>query len=569
MISLNNRILIFFGLIVVASSAVSASKGQALVEDALARKLGGEEQLMRPDSSIRPFQVAGEPRRRGKLHGYPGETLTLRFEPYYRAVGLDGQKKELRVIQVLIDWGDGSPVERAPAGTLVQHKYGDKDNPQSKTFRAKMTFLVNESGGNAPELRFTESFTYNMWHTSETARKGEVQGSRDNPYYVEEAVDCSTYTVGRKCTDFVPADSEFRSYNIVWKEEKSGFGKRDYSQTPAGRPGYSCLILDLRNNRFQAEAVNGWGTYNGRKSTREHFPRGENPAHLWFADAKCGSSNWKSIDGTTSVVIDYTPSEEDIAEAISECAEDKASAANWLVRNTEVNAWLGWVAEVLEGGPNEDGEPPSSWVVDDANVLAWMKDNPEPVGDVPSYVKEEFESQRGERQAEASRVCERSLIIEELTGKEEGDEEPPSITVGGNYSAASNTFKMEYNNYFRKWRKGGNRTKGRHKHRLRSEFVLQAPLFDAGLLDQICADNNLSKIQLIDKGEVIKEVGCAENWRLEVPQQYLKMNAGKLTLNLDWRSTEYHAPDTKNIGAGGGVTDTNAELRWWDNYGKY
>src|SRR5690625_696095 len=123
MIYLTNRILIFFGLIVVASSAVSASKGQALVEDALARKLGGEEQLMRPDSSIRPFEVAGEPRRRGKLHGYPGETLTLRFEPYYRAFGLDGQKKELRVVQVLIDWGDGSPVERAPAGTLVQHKY--------------------------------------------------------------------------------------------------------------------------------------------------------------------------------------------------------------------------------------------------------------------------------------------------------------------------------------------------------------------------------------------------------------------------------------------------------------
>src|SRR5690625_6408871 len=47
-----------------------------------------------------------------------------------------------------------------------------------------------------------------------------------------------------------------------------------------------------------------------------------------------------------------------------------------------------------------------------------------------------------------------------------------------------------------------------------------------------------------------------------------KMNAGTLMLNLDWRSTEYHAPDTKNIGAGGGVTDTNAEIRWWDNYGK-
>lgn len=522
MTSLTKNTVLGLLILLLAPMVVANTKGQALLDDALARKLSGEEQLMRPDDSMRPFDIIGTPRRKGKLHGYSGESLTLRLPTRYRVVDI-GEYKELRIEQMWIDWGDGTPALRAPAGATISHVYGDWENPEAKTFRGRITFLVSENEPGKVDSRYTEAFKYNMWDSVETARDGEIQGARDNPYYPEDAVTCDTYAVDGSCTDFTPAEAEFKTHNIAWKTRKGGFNPIDYD--------YKCLILDLETNKFQAEAVHPWG--NGEaigENKPTHFPAGKHPTHLWFDDARCGSDGWRSIEGSVATITEaIRPTVDDILTDVEECSIEQASADAWLRANP------------FRPEAGEDEEEPTA-------------------------AQREYDELREEAEHWINKSCDYDTIAKELTEDDEEDEDYGS-TVSGGYDAQTETFTMNYDRKFKKWHgKSGTRVR-RYKHHIFSEFMIKLPKIDADLLRSICADGNDSTMQLLDAGKVVAEAGCQNNWQLSVPEAYLKRDAPPVSLELKWRSTRYHVPEIFNKGAGGGMSDTNAELHWWENYG--
>src|SRR5699024_2370405 len=176
-----------------------------------------------------------------------------------------------------------------------------------------------------------------------------------------------------------------------------------------------------------------------------HYPAGRYPNHLWFDDAKCGSNNWRSLDGKVATVTNpIRPTEEMILTDMQECSLEKASANDWLRSNP--------FRPEAEEGEQE-----------------------------PTEAQEEYDSMYEEAEYWVNKSCDYETIARELT--EDDDEEGGyGSTVSGGYDAINETFTMKYDRKFKQWHgKSGMRVR-RFRHHIHSEFMIKMPQIDTQLL---------------------------------------------------------------------------------------